>query len=349
MIEILPNDVLLFRESRNFTAGESHVALSQEPLPHTIAGALMGLIYHRADGGTREKLLRLEERRKLAGAGRLDEWAPGFSLLGTFFALNGKALFPLPRDTGLVGEARGKAVVLTLHEVLGRRTVVARDGENLTRHFKAGDGFVRPEELRGYLNGAEEVRFLEKGAVYIHEERVGIGMRETRTVEEGLLYRVRTLRLREGAAIRVYFDSGEAEVMEVLGEKGLLKLGGESRFARYRFIDEGFPLENGELEVKAGAILRLYFATPLLPRNGLRGVLEELGVKGEVVKLFTGRKVRVTGWDVQLGKPKQTLYAYPAGTVVWVKVSEGTTMGRLSKAGGMKELGYGLVIAGVLR
>ncbi|ALV63529.1 CRISPR-associated RAMP Cmr3 [Thermococcus sp. 2319x1] len=348
MIEILPNDVLLFRESRNFTAGENHVALTEEPLPHTIAGALMSLIYDRAGDETREKLLKLDERKKLAEVGKSDEWVPGFSLLGTFFALNGKTLFPLPKDTGLVGESQGRAVVLALHEVLGKKTVVAYDGETPTRHFKAGEGFVRPEELRDYLNGKNEVWFLEKGAVYVYEERVGIGIGENRTVEEGLLYRVRTLRLKEGATIRAYFEREEAKVRETIDGEGLLKLGGESRFARYRFLDEEFPLEQEELTVEAGDVLRLYFATPLLPGKGLDGVLEELGVKGEVVKLFTGRKARVTGWDVQLGRPKQTLYAYPAGTVVWVKASGRTTVNRLSKAGRMKELGYGLVISGVL-
>ncbi|MFA4647652.1 type III-B CRISPR module-associated protein Cmr3 [Pyrococcus kukulkanii] len=333
VMEILPNDVLMFRESREFSAGEYHVAVTREPLPHTIAGAIMANLYLK--GGV--DLINYNSDLK--------RWKPGFSILGVFFAKGGKPLFPLPKD--LVAIDNGVVYPLKPREVFGRVIVVAGSEGNETLRFKPAGGFLTLDDLNNYLTGkGGPFTPVPSGDVYVLEERIGIGIdRDRRVVVEGLLYRTVNLRVREGVSLKVYFERGEDKVKEIIGEKGMLRLGGESKFATYRFNGDEFPVR---LNDEKSSLIRLYFATPLIPRGGIEGVLNELKIEGRILKVFTGRKIAVTGWDMKAKMPKETLYAYPAGTVVWVEADGPVEIGEPLKAGLMKEFGYGLVLPGVM-
>lgn len=356
MMRIFPYDILFFRESRDFSAGENHVAESIEPLPHTIAGAIMGVIYER---GHLTLLNLTRENGKVKKIPDSEKWKPNFSILGTFFGLRKKELgeqgevkplFALPMD---IVDVDGKPAILAEHPLLnGRKTVVAKVGNKRTLHFKPRRGFLTAEILEEYLSGAftentisEEV-IIDVGSVYQRETRIGIGLNENRTAEKGLLYRISTLRFSEEAEILVYFESGDEEVIKkITGQGGLLKLGGESRFANFSFDERAFPLKAGG-DVKADEWFRLYVATPLIVKdNSVRTFIEkELGGKARVVNVFTDRPLRVTGWDAVEGMPKPTYYALPPGTVIWLEAKENLSVP--AKLGRMKWAGYGLVFVG---
>ncbi|WP_099211683.1 type III-B CRISPR module-associated protein Cmr3 [Thermococcus henrietii] len=343
MIEIYPNDVLLFRESRDFSAGEGHVAVTTEPLPHTIAGALMAVAFESGAFA----ILNLEgsndEVRKP------ENWRPGFSILGTFFALNGSPVFSLPKDVVSVKGEDGIEHLVPVEPAetpVGEVVVAPVSDETRTLHFKPARCFVSASELSRYLAGKlREFTEIDVGRVYTLEERIGIGLTEGKVTEEGLLYRTLNLRMSKEASIQVYFEENEEGLISAIGKEGLIKLGGESRFARFVHVERDFPF-SGTLHVEKGSMMRLYFATPLIPNGSLESLLREMGINADVVRVFTDRKVRVTGWDMMAKMPKATLYAYPAGTVVWLRAIEDLEVERVQKAGLMREFGYGLTIAG---
>ena len=362
MMKISPYDILFFRESRDFSAGENHVAGSIEPLPHTIAGAIMGAIYEKGE------LDLLNLRRTNSGVEKIPDpgnWKPKFSILGTFFGFRkandkgeARPLFALPMD---LVEVEGRIAPLRAHPLPdGRVGVVAEVKGKKVLHFGPRRAFIPAEVLKRYLSGDlndgphVEANIREVKDVYERETRIGIGLNEKRTAQEGLLYRISALRLQEErekevleeTVITVYFEPGDEKVIEdTIGEKGLLKLGGESRFAGFEFKAGSFPLKTGG-DVKAGEKFKLYVATPLIVNgSSVRAFIEEeLKGKAHVVKVFTDRLIHVTGWDAVKKMPKPTYYALPPGTVIWLDAEKDLSIP--PKLGRMTWAGYGLVLVG---
>ena len=83
-IIISPNDVLLFREAKQFDAGETHVARSILPAPQALAGAI------------RSKILVDSDFSKVEIVGYKKE-EPEFEILGSFF-YDGQECFRTPLD-----------------------------------------------------------------------------------------------------------------------------------------------------------------------------------------------------------------------------------------------------------
>ncbi|WP_235507200.1 type III-B CRISPR module-associated protein Cmr3 [Thermococcus barophilus] len=352
-MKIIPNDVLFFRESRDFTAGESHLAESLLPLPHTIAGALMGVMFVRG----RHDLLNLELRE--GKFWKPEKWKPNFEVVGTFFMKENELYFPLPKDiVSVKSDGRNITTMAKLKEVqIGGQsfTIVFADCES-PLHFSPVSGFLSFEKLKSYLNGeyykkndiSDEI--IENSSLYRWECRVGIGLNSSKTTVEGLFYRTRMLRLEKGTAIGVVLgEKNLDEVEKTLGKKGTLKLGGEGRFAHYEIIDEDHLEELEEISVKKNALFKLYLATPLIVDGQSWNIAKVLPehINAEIVKVFTDRPEKVTGWDLVKGCPKETLYAVPAGSVYILKAQEDLTLKPFYRLGMMVELGYGLVFVGV--
>ncbi len=364
MMEISSYDILFFRESRDFSAGENHVAESIEPLPHTIAGAIMGAIYER--GGL--NLLNLQRTNgKVEKKPNPRDWKPNFSILGTFFGIRetndkgeARPLFALPMDLVEVEDGIAPLRVHSLPD--GRTGVVAEVNGKKVLHFGPKRAFITAEVLEKYLLGdlndglLIEADIRDVKDVYEKETRIGIGLNEKRTAQEGLLYRISALRLQEErekdvlreALLLVYFESNDEEAIKnTIGKRGLLKLGGESRFAGFEFKAGSFPLKDkAGLDVKAGERFRLYVATPLIVEgSSVKAFIENaLGGKASVVRVFTDRLIRVTGWDAVERKPKPTYYALQPGTVIWLYAEDDLSVP--AKLGRMTWAGYGLVLVG---
>lgn len=348
MIEIRPHDVLFFRESRDFTAGQAHVGRSVEPLPHTLAGAIMGALFARRA----YDLLNLEVGNGVKKKPSNGEWRPGFSIEGVFFHDGSSPLFKMPMDiveTELgIGELKPywplKKEEPAVHaSVQGKRTL----------RFSPLEGFVGKEFLMGYLRGEPALEDLDLLRPYLKEERVGIALNGLKTTVVGMFYRTEFLRLDEKSdkrvRIAVYLsESDEEKLKAVLGEEGVLKLGGESRFARFEFKDGELPIPEA-LEVPAGGTVRVYLATPVVGKfeDIKTTLIKKLG-NVEFLKLFTGRRLKVTGWDMVERKPKPLKYALPAGTVFWFRVKESLSLPGKMSVGEMTWAGYGLAFTGVL-
>ena len=336
-----PNDVLFLNAGREFSAGETHLGITQTFVPpHTVAGAIRSALYFKDSKGL-DHLIRAGEEE------------PGFEILGVFF-WKGTELFPLPADV--------------VEDEDGRLVLASPEGDVVTAsgsiHFSPATGFIRLDTLLDYLQGKEvdfEKAVISNEDVYTLEDRIGIGLTEKKTTAEGLLYRTRNLRLREGIGVSVWLGERGDQVRDALGATGLLRLGGEGRFVRYSFDDDQVP-ELPEMDVR-GSLVRLYVATPLVlitRRDGkeystwnLRHELSRaLGVKAEKLRIrwfFSNGILPLTGWDMKNKYPKAVRYAVSPGSVYYVEIEGGlSSLPGYLKLGELKNLGYGLVLPGLI-
>jgi CRISPR-associated protein Cmr3 len=339
-----PSDVLMFRESKPFGI-EHHLARTTLPLPQTIAGAIRSAIYLSNDSKTVKDVI---------GYGNEE---PGFEILGTFFyrKVNDEVeiLSECPRD-----------ITDTLRKVepyrVGGIGVTIFKGVSI--HFKPFNGFLSFDGLVEYLSGKEVGRenLVRREGVFVLERRVGIALTESRVTKEKHFYQTEMLRLRNGFGIAVWLDENLAE----LADQGMLRLGGEGRFARF----EKLHLESGcfaaltenwnniRKEINKNGRVKLYFSTPAIFENGgytsklSESELEEkLEVKKvEVVASLTGKPLSFSGWDYVAKKPKPTRYSIPAGSVYFIEFEgELNTNKPYLKLGKLTNLGYGLCFLGV--
>jgi len=128
--------------------------------------------------------------------------------------------------------------------------------------------------------------------LYLTEPRIGIGLREGKTVEEGKLYTANHLRLREGVSILIGFDRHPG-----VAEKGMIQLGGEQRRSWYR-------------EVQSPVIPQVPSPSCFMNLAPLRA---EDSLLTDVVA--TGKLQTTAGWDLSRGFHKPTVTWFPAGAV----------------------------------
>ena len=357
-IIIEPNDVLMFRESKPYTAGESHLAKSVLPLPQAIAGALRSAILVKSNFS--------DEARQIVG---YNEKEPKFEILGHFLFKEGEEYFPTPLD---VAKAKGIdsyffVKPLPLHHHWNGKFIF----KGKTIHFSGVGGYLSYKDLIRYLKGElkeEELEDVVRDNLVRRESRVGIKLGDAKTTEEGYFYKAEFLRLNKDVKLSVWLnDDHEIAVRDLLGKSGLIRLGGEGRFAKFTIVD-GNPLN--ELEKSWNEIneminenrrFKLYIATPLLIRENdmytwdIRSLLESKLNKNESkfeiknIYPLIGKPLTFSGWDYAKNKPKPNRYAVPAGSVYFVEFENGKI--KLDKPylklGELKKLGYGLCFMGV--
>jgi CRISPR-associated protein Cmr3 len=169
-----------------------------------------------------------------------------------------------------------------------------------TRHHKevksvGGNWVDLGELLKGsltYENG--KTIFLSSDAdtsLFSLEGRTGIAMGSRRDVLEGHIYTARHIRLKPGVSLVWGIDrSCELE------PEGVLSLGGEQRFGRYREIDNEFQF----------------------PATGNRYLaLSPVPVTPEISRVLvgSGKIIYRGGWDLAKQFHKDMIAFYPAGAV----------------------------------
>ncbi len=287
---IKPLDVLLFRDSRPFTGGESHRARSLfPPSPLTFQGAIRAVLLGEAlrkAGSDFPSYRHHLKQRALQGSvegekkfdGIVDTYGDeaGFGRLqlhGPFLARRDgdrpEPFFPVPYDLFLLseregmGEAKGEKSVKALSLTPLRfewRTPPICD-ENWPDSFlflwsreaveEAAGYWLSTEGLKRYLRDEETDRLEPSRSFYKSEPRFGIRLqRERRTVEIGMLYMADFIRLRNKVGFLLEIDAEEEGALEPLKGAGLLALGGERRAARYEEISDDPLGELKEMELE---------------------------------------------------------------------------------------------------
>jgi CRISPR-associated protein Cmr3 len=373
-----PADVLFFRTSRSFTAGEGGFALSLfPPTPETIQGSIRARIaaYFAAEWGVSlagafEKTLKDGSRplqqligdQKSYGSFRLHGYT-----LGRRTKTGVELLFPPPAHL-LRGEDSHRIFRLapaepdgTLHTNLpdGLGLLEPRGGYPTDEKLEEFEEWLTLEELRlafsASEDGLKDIKGVPPGDLFEFEPRLGIGMINARkTTQEGLLYQANFVRLKRDAGLDVglVVDVGlkDVEPDQVqerlkLPDKGWLALGGERRASSFEVLGAA-PLQSA-LELAQGERSCLYFVTPTYFERGWQPADWQALVGTAPVAAAVSRAQLIGGWKQESthagGSPKALRRCVPAGSVYFFDRAI-TVHGPITNDGGA--IGYGLAYQG---
>lgn len=330
-LKVEPLDVVMFRDSRPFTGGDSHRARSLfPPSPLTFQGAIRSVLLNAAlnrCGRTfldyRSECINDQQDSSVAELasklGRLNE-AGQLRLTGPLLAApDGQPVFPVPRDVLVAGGNQRQACALAPLE-RGEVAWIPHDRrwpKEMTPLWaragstSPGNVWITAGGMAQYLLASTvgDGALVASDDLYSSDVRTGIKLEGSRgTVEPGMLYMAEFIRLREGVSflLEVTMDHDAEALLAPLGAPGVLQLGGEARAARYRPLEGGDPLSAvrsigarvGE-KLAQGALLKVYLATPAVFRQGwLPDFVDPSSLR---VDLEEGAKLKLTAAAV--GKP----------------------------------------------
>jgi CRISPR-associated protein Cmr3 len=245
---IEPNDVLLFRDGKPFMAGEDHRARSLfPPTPFTMQGVVRSKVLfdrgvsphdyaHAATPGAQALM------QEIGGVGSS---YGQLRLRGPFVAKRNASgimrYVPLPADMVRVGDD------YRLVKPLADHPFGSNQPTDLLPLWTRTDQLLK--EARGWL--AEQV-FIERyvqglslrkndviceNQLLVREPRFGIALDYTpRRPQEGMLYQMEFLRLREGVGLLLEVDG-----IDPFTPRGFLQVGGEARPAAYEVLQIPLP------------------------------------------------------------------------------------------------------------
>lgn len=349
-------DVLLFRDSRPFTAGEDFRAEGLfPPLPPPVAGTIRSALlspFLRTHGLTFRDLARHEKlqgvREALGTANSLGRlhlagplactYVPGEYRPVPWFALPADLLgdlvprlrddLPLPGVRRPLASGLGQGHMATLAAGPAQGGVSGPNGADAQADFgEDGCEWLAAAAIQGYLcGGTRVVRSMLKVATEI---RTGIQRSSANTVEAGRLYSAQMNRPEwcqenaVGLLVRVELPPGYAPL-----SPQYVPLGGEGRSAFLR------PLDDYELALSS-AENRQAIAAQILEDGGrFRLCLATAGVfagglipskfPGKLVGVASGKPLSVGAWDLAANVPRPLRRAVPPGSVYFGRMASNT-------------------------
>lgn len=353
--QLVPDDVLFFRDGKPSTRGTDHYLRSLfPPHPATLYGALRTRRLCDAN-------IDLSGLNRHTWAGRVGDLAAevgdwgGFgslALRGPWLVCDNEPLLPAPLDLGLLFEpapstkepAPISAVVRFLPDLADQRK--ERRWSHplaLLKPFQwsggwapwqpaapgiepasAADWFLKPAGLAAWRAGRtpDPEHFVRASDLWTVEARTGVGLQaSTRSSETGLLYTFGFIRLRQGVTLGFEVRGSE------LAPGGRVRLGGEGRTAVLETgpsLPEPSPGTAGELTVVS-------LATPVVSAGGafppgfsaenLDGTLHNRRFR--LVAAAVPGFVPIGGWDLANGRAKPLRRAIPAGSVFFLRPDGG--------------------------
>ncbi len=381
---IEPIDVLLFRDGRPFSAGESHRARSVfPPTPNTIQGIIRSQVLAQRCGRYqqyRDRCLNCPEEGECSISDEIGQPAnlktnqPGdlgemqlkgplvakyqHNQLETYFFLprdivqvkaTAKLKLLQPLDKSLPGSNNAPSQLLPLW--------TANTVENL-------DGYLTGQQLQQYLWGKCPEAITEGDELYQRESRLGIEINNAKKItEEGKLYQTEFIRCKPQVGLYVEIEGIKQLSANPHTTEGLVAVGGENRVASYQQLSKRVDLLQLKeaLKKRLNQAFKLYLATPTVFKKGwLPGWIDITTLKGEYkgveVKLKAAaidKYQTIGGWDVAHNRPKPTYRAVPAGSVYYFttnaspeEIINAFHWQNLADEAQDRQIGYGLSLVG---
>ncbi len=338
-------DVLLFRDSRPFTAGEDFRAEGLfPPLPPPVAGAIRtallspklrqkGLTFrdlaqHAGLQDVRDALGTADSLGGLHLAGPLAcTYVPGEYAPDPWFALPADMLgdrvprlrddLPLPGIRKPLPDGMGQ----------GHMAALPRDSSRDAAEADADDlSWLRAEAMRDYLTGGAQVA---RAALPVAPEvRTGIQRSAANTAATGRFYSAQMHRPEwrrdraVGLLMRASLPPGYALAPQ------FVPLGGEGRSAFLRPCESlDLPLDGADVRQaiieqigRDGGRFRLYLATAGVFGGGLIPSC----FPGRLLGIASGKPIAAGGWDLAANAPRSLRRAAPPGTVYCGRLYENT-------------------------
>lgn len=332
---IQPVDVLFFRDSKPFGAGESHAAKgAYMPGPQPFAGAVRTAVLAQ-ELALRQKPFSTYAKDKAFQAEVKEIGTPQqygeFALTGPFAAQMEEGMLniflPTPLDLLKEREDDSAALrgVLPVTEVFeGISTNLRTKSVLWIRQEQAPSELdihaFKDEAVMAYLqndDGRPPIQIADEmkaeADFMIGEDRTGIALSEHKTAKEGHLYTNQYLRLTERPGIvRGFFVETNVTSLPPIG---LLKLGGEGRMARYQVVEDkamGSWLvgnkgkKRQELKNKVGKsnLCKIYLASPAVFAQGwLPDFIDKDTLLSKEDSIFGRHHITLQLISAAIGKP----------------------------------------------
>lgn len=320
---IQANDVLMFRDSKPFAAGQNFKARSQfPPTPRTMQGVLRShyLEVHGIDWDAfAQGKVAPDILKAIGGPDDLGT----LKLAGPFVAqeTNSKIVRLVQAPLDLLGSKRNKeaqqSIILAPEREPSFKTNVPLEGWRALRptinvdtgDYESAVGWLDEEGLVAYLQGVPPERIIGNEAVFEREDRVGIGLNKHRTAQRSLFYEAQFIRPQPGIGLLVEVNAGLFP-----DEKGMIAIGGEGRSGWYRKVSYSPSLPQAmDGQVKIVLLTPAYFSGGWQPLNG--DWSPWLGPEARLVSLAIGKPLLISGWDLARKKPRALHHYLPAGSV----------------------------------
>lgn len=342
-----PLDTWFFREARpHGSTGNSELGSQFPPPVRTLLGALrttIGDAWFARHGGDWRGLADNLALQKIIGLG--DDLGP-LRASGPFLCLNGQRLYPAPANLMVQTEAgRTHYFLLGLGDVvhcdLGKVHLPAFPAQvpGLTslKGSKPANGWLTHEAMQQLLNGQapKEDDLISNATLFTEEPRLGIGRDNARgSVQEGLLYQTRHLRLCHGVSVQLHLH-GLTDA-SLLPTHTTLRLGGEGRQAALSTSADIHKLPAASGSVAPGARFLLYRLTPSVCASGLpagipagfehhrhegtdcwEGLLG--GQRLRILSVACARPLREGGWDLARHEARAVQSLVAPGSVLYAQ------------------------------
>jgi CRISPR-associated protein Cmr3 len=330
MIIMEPIDTLFFRDGKPFSMGDQSTAFGIfPPNPSTVLGAIRTGIISQNKGYI--KFLSGEMAQEIGTVADFSN--SSLKLKGIFLYNSNDDYFYMPAPFDLFREEDGKAKRTSIKTAHLFSTNLDFDRFPFTvekNKAKSVESFyLTHTDFFSYLTGAsDDFNIYHESKFCRIEYKTGIKMSPlTRSSAEGRLYRVGMRRFDEGWMLACDLDGATS-----LRKSGVLKMGGEGKVCRYERISSALQDKHQKVldQVKKTGIIKLYFATPAIFKNGWfpdEDLVNGADFRLELLSASVGNPVYVGGWDMGKaggkGWHKPMMRAVPAGSVYYYRVVSG--------------------------
>jgi len=305
-----PADTLFFRGSEPMILGENHSATPIfPPTPNTIAGALRTTVLiqngidfkkYKADDFNDDKII--------SSIGKHND-KPPFGVVGPLFSYENEIFIPAPYSWYMDSDFKKmlhkdlKATIKPIKNFLLNSDLIKTNREKLF--------WAKPENnellsmggywisLDNFNKNSDELDLYNINYFADFEQRTGIALNDSRMVRDGHIYSFNHARLKEDCEIIF----GVNKKLPIDNE-GILKLGAEQRFGRYKKLELNMELPNSDCDT--------YLSLSVLPKSD----------KANNSVIATGKILYFGGWDLAKGFHKPMIGYFPAGSIFDNKINE---------------------------
>lgn len=278
-----PIDTVFFRGSEPMDKGQDHNVKSIFPPPvHTIAGAIRTYFFNI-------------DKNKYSNIIKIGEEYGGFKLVGPFFKMDKNIYLPAPYSWFI--EKPSDFSKNTKYQIIKNKPIQSNLIKTSSSSIFWANGESELESIGGkwinyndLINGTPESEIRDVKDLYVSELRTGIALNKDHTARESHIYWATHCRLKKNVSLVFGID------IDDLGESGVLILGGERRFGK-------FKKEN--LNIKLNNDGKLFMGLSLTP------VSSEANNSVD----STGKIQYLGGWDLHKRFHKPMKGYFPAGTV----------------------------------
>lgn len=297
-----PADTLFFRGAEPMNIGENHTATANFPPPaRTIAGALRTTILKQNKIPIDQYYANNIEKELLNIIGPADQKA-GFSVTGPLFELDDIMYVSAPYSWFIDKESGDKETAKVYKSRLLNSGLIKIWSKSLywTKGEKSeletlGGKWISLSDLYSYK---ENLSIKETCDFVSDEPRTGIALDKNRSARKHHIYSFIHARLKKN--VRILFGVNKDIP---IADEGILKLGAEQRFGRYK-REVGISIGEG----KSGMFLSLSITEGTLDAND--------------AVVATGKIQYLGGWDMRKGFHKPMTGFFPPGSVFNQKLND---------------------------